>query len=68
MIRFYIKNNEVVFSLRPEEFRTEEDIKITADCTAPYDKFIDKDTDHPRWLYVNGTLQEDTNYNPQAMG
>lgn len=67
-MRFYIKNKDVVFILKPSEYRSEEDMKITADLTGAYDQYIDKDTDHPRWLFVNGTLQEDTNYNPQVAG
>lgn len=58
MIRFYIKNNEVVFSLFPKEYETEQDLKVVADCSGSYDKFIDKDTNHTRWIYANGELQE----------
>lgn len=66
MIRFYIKNNQVVFSLLPQEYETEEQLQLVAKHSGEYDKFIDKETDHSRWVYVNGKLEEDTNYNPQA--
>ncbi len=67
MIRFYIKNNEVVFSLFHNEYRTEEELQTVAANSGEYDKFIDKETDHPRWVYVDGKLEEDNNYNPQEM-
>jgi hypothetical protein len=67
MIRFYIKNNQIVFSLNKLEHPSEEQLQIVASYSGEYDKFIDKDTDHIRWVYVNGKLEEDTNYNPQVV-
>jgi hypothetical protein len=48
------------------EHPSEEQLHIVASYSGEYDKFIDKDTNHTRWVYENGVLKEDTNYNPQV--
>jgi len=58
MIRFYIKNEEIVFSLFKKQFETDEQLHIVAIHSGGYDRYIDKETDHTRWHLVNGKLQE----------
>lgn len=59
MKRFYIKDNQVSFSLDLHEFTNEEDCNSSAELTnTGYDSYIDKDTDHSRWELVDGNLSE----------
>lgn len=68
MIRFYIKDEQVMFTLFHSEYELEEHLQLVAKHSGEYDRYIDKETDHPRWILVNGELEEDNNYNPQMAG
>ena len=59
MMRFYIKNNEVSFSIRVDDFTDSDAVnRAAALVNTGYDSYIDKDTDHPRWELVDGNLSE----------
>lgn len=59
MIRFYIKDNQVNFSLQLNEFGSAEDANAAAQLmNSGYDYYIDQDTDHIRWRLENSALVE----------
>lgn len=59
MLRFYIKQGTVSFVLIHKEYSSEKHMNSVADMVNQgYDCYVDKDTDHLRWKYTNGKLEE----------
>lgn len=59
MKRFFIKDNQVSFSLELDHFLTSEDCNKSALLTNQgYDSYIDKETSHTLWEYSDGDLVE----------
>ena len=55
MYRFYIKNNEISFSLSLNEYSNSDAANLAAEkVNDGYDSFFDLATDHTRWKLVNG--------------
>lgn len=59
MMRFYIKDNNISFSLPLDEYSSEQEANIAASLVnSGYDTFIDKNTNHNRWTLQDGLLTE----------
>lgn len=59
MMRFYIKDNDISFSLLLDQYSNEEEANAAASLVnSGYDSFIDRETDHSRWKLENGVLTE----------
>jgi len=57
--RFYIKDNQIAFILKPDEYLTSEDCNHSATlCNNGYDSYIDKVSEHPMWDLQDGELVE----------
>ena len=57
--RFFIKDNEIAFVLKPDEYLTSEDCNHSATlCNNGYDSYIDKEASHPMWDLQDGELVE----------
>lgn len=59
MKRFFIKDDEISFSLNLNEYDSSDECNKVAELVNQgYDSYIDKDTDSTLWIYSDGELVE----------